>query len=210
MGTELVDAMAALDDEKTMMLISAGIASGESASAMLADLQSGINIVGQRFEQGEYFLPHLMLSGQLFQDAQAILEEHTDVGERSYVGKFILGTVKDDIHDIGKNIVSTVLASNGFEVIDVGVDADPQAFVQAIQQSDAKIVGMSCLLTTAFKGIKSTVEAIEEAGLREGRLLLIGGGPVDQSTVEFSGADAVCKTAQDAVRVCREFLGLEA
>jgi methylmalonyl-CoA mutase cobalamin-binding domain/chain len=206
MNQRLIDAMADLDDDEVLKIIEVSLEESIPATEILADLQEGIKIVGDRFSKQEYFLSELMLSGKLFKDAQILLADQLATAESKYIGEFILGTVKSDIHDIGKNIVSSVLESNGFKVIDLGVDVPAENFVQAIRTTDAKVVGMSCLLTTAFEGIKNTVTAIEEAGLRDGRLLIIGGGPTDQSTVVYSGADMVCKTAQDAANVAKKFL----
>jgi methanogenic corrinoid protein MtbC1 len=206
MNQELIAAMADLDDDLVLSMVSSELESGVPAPETLAALQEGINIVGQRFAAGEYFIPHLMMSGQLLKQAQALLADALGSEATEYVASFVLGTVKNDIHDIGKDIVKSVLEANGFEVIDVGVDAEPQAFVEAIRSSDSKLVGMSCLLTTAFQGLKDTVDAIDAAGLRDGRLLLIGGGPTDETTLNYCGADVHCRTPQDAIRICKEFL----
>jgi methylmalonyl-CoA mutase cobalamin-binding domain/chain len=206
MNTDLVNAMADLEDTAVFNIIEKSLCEGASAADILTDLQEGISIVGDRFASKEYFLPDLMLSGKIFKDAQAALGSEGKSYNRDYIGTFIIGTVKGDVHDIGKNIVASVFESYGFNVVDLGVDVPAERFVQAIKDTDAESVGMSCLITTAFEGIKNTVDAIEAAGLNEGRLLLIGGGPTDQSTLAYAGGDIVCKTAQDGARAAKEFL----
>jgi dimethylamine corrinoid protein len=117
--------------------------------------------------------------------------------------------VKNDIHDFGKDIVSTVMSSNGIEVVDLGVNAEHQAFVEAIKEHRPQLVGLSCLLTTAFDSMKEAIRAITEAGLRDQVTILIGGGPVDEATRDFVGADVYCKTAQDGVIAAKRVLGVE-
>jgi len=206
MNFDLINAMADLEEEIVVSIVEKSVQDGISTEAILADLQEGINIVGERFSRKEYFLPELMLSGKLFKDAQALLVDSGASIPENTMGSIIIGTVKNDIHDIGKNIVVSVFESNRFKVIDLGIDVPPDAFVQAIRETDARLIGMSCLLTTAFASIKETVEAIEAAGLRRDRLLLIGGGPTDRNTQKYTGADFVCSTAQDGVRIAKEFL----
>jgi methylmalonyl-CoA mutase cobalamin-binding domain/chain len=206
MNQQLIDDMADLKDEEVLAAVKASLEQGVPATEILADLQEGINIVGERFAANQYFLPQLMISGKLFKDAQAVLGDALGAREYEYDGIFLLGTVQKDVHDIGKNIVAGVMESNGFKVVDIGVDVPPARFVQAIKETDAKVIGLSCLLTTAFPSLKETVEAIDAAGLHEGRLLLIGGGPVDERTLEYCGADACCRTAQDGVEQARQFI----
>jgi methylmalonyl-CoA mutase cobalamin-binding domain/chain len=208
MNQEIVRAMADLNDDEVLGLVRKELEAEVPASEILAALQEGIRVVGERFASGEYFIPHLMISGDLLKQAQELLAGALGGEKNEYIATVVLGTVKNDIHDIGKNIVKSVLEAHGFEVIDVGVDAEPSAFVQAIQESDSKLVGMSCLLTTAFPSLKETVEAIDVAGLHEGRLLMIGGGPLDQTTLAYCGADVYCRTPQDAIKVCKDFLSV--
>ena len=125
--------------------------------------------------------------------------------DASYIGTFVLGTIYGDIHDIGKNIVATVLKCNGFNVIDLGVDVPIEKFIEAIKEYKPSIVGFSCLLTTAFDNIKTAIAALEEAGLRNGVKILIGGGPVDQSVCDYVKADAVCRSAQEAIVVAKKW-----
>jgi methylmalonyl-CoA mutase cobalamin-binding domain/chain len=161
--------------------------------------------VGDLFSKNEYFLGELMLSAELFKNCQELIGSDSDKSEAMY-GKFILGTVYGDVHDIGKNIVSTVFSCNGFEVIDLGVDVKPETFIAAIKEHDAKIIGLSCLLTTAFDALKDCVNQIRTVGLDKGRLLMIGGGPVNERALEYSGADVFSINAQDGFEKAKAFV----
>jgi len=127
--------------------------------------------------------------------------------EEKKLGKVVMGTVQDDIHDIGKDIVCSMLEASGFEVIDVGVDTPPETFVKALVDNDCRVLGLSCLLASCYGSIKATVEAVKDAGLRDKVKIIIGGGPIDQTVVDYSGADAYGVAAQDTVNYCKEVLG---
>ncbi len=206
MNEAIVNAMTVLDDDLLYAEVQKAIDAGTPPLEIIADLQQGMVNVGQKFEEKEYYLSELILSAEMFSEAEALLGDLAGGGEAKF-GTFLMGTVQGDIHDIGKNIVISVMRSNGFHVVDLGVDVPPVKFVEAIQEYKPKAVGMSCLLTTAFPSLKSTVDAIRDAGLDDGILLLIGGGPVDASTLAFSGADKVCQSPQDTVRLAQEFVG---
>jgi methanogenic corrinoid protein MtbC1 len=167
-----------------------------------------MNLVGERFESGEYFLSELIYAADIFKKAGAPLQEGLKGSAQKKLGTIVLGTVKNDIHDFGKDIVSTVLSSNGLEVIDLGVNVEHQAFVEAIREHQPQLVGMSCLLTTVFDDMKEAIATIKAAGLRDQVKILIGGGPVDEATARYVGADVYCKTAQDGVVAARHFLGV--
>ena len=164
-----------------------------------------MEIVGKRFEEKEYFLSELIMSAEVFNEASQLLGGMEVSGESKY-GVFVLGTIYDDIHDIGKNIVTTVMRSNGFEVIDLGVDVPTAKFIEAIKQYKPKVVGISCLLTTCFDNVKECIQAIEAAGLRGDVKVLVGGGPVDEATGKYVKADIVAKNAQNTVDYCKQFV----
>lgn len=172
---------------------------------IIAQLQDGMGIVGQLYESKEYYLSELIMSAEIFNAAIAKIGEIAD-DESKTIGTFVLGTISGDIHDIGKNIVATVLKCNGFNLIDLGVDVSIAKFIEAIKEHKPQIVGFSCLLTTAFDNIKEAITAIEEAGLRKDIKILIGGGPVDQTVCNYVKADAVCKSAQEATYVAKKLL----
>lgn len=208
MNEAIVTAMTELDDDVLYEEVKKAVAAGAQTLDILADLQQGMTNVGDRFANQEYYLSELILSAEMFSEAEKLLGTDSAEGEAQY-GTFLMGTVQGDIHDIGKNIVNSLMRTNGFRVVDIGVDVPASEYVQAIQKYDPKVIGMSCLLTTAFPSMKATVDAIREAGLDKGRLLLIGGGPVDQSTLTYSGADGYCPTAQDTVRFAQDFVGVK-
>ena len=204
----LAQAVGDLEADKAVTLVQDRLAKGEPALSILEELQAGMSIVGERFEQGEYYLSELIYSADIFKKAGLPLQEELKNSVRSSYGTLVLGTVKNDIHDFGKDIVATVMSSNGIKVIDLGVNVEHRAFVDAIKESGATLVGMSCLLTTVFNDMKDAIGAIEAAGLREQVTVLIGGGPVDQATADYVGADYYCKTAQDGVIAAKKVLGV--
>lgn len=206
--TDLAQAMGDLDEAQAVALVEARLAAGVEPLAVLQELQMGMNLVGQRFERGEYYLSELIYGADIFQKASAPLQERLQGQTEKKLGTLVLGTVKNDIHDFGKNIVATLMRANGIEVIDLGVDVDQATFVDAIQQYRPQLVGMSCLLTTAFDAMKDTIQAIEAAGLRDKVTILIGGGPVDENTRDYVGADRYCRTAQDGVTAAKHVLGV--
>ncbi|WPC43585.1 B12-binding domain-containing protein [Clostridium sp. JS66] len=205
MSKKLVEAMADLDEDVVLEEVKALKAQGTPALDIIASLQEGMEIVGNRFEKKEYFLSELIMSAEVFNEASEIIGGMGETG-KSKNGIFVIGTIYDDIHDIGKNIVTTVMRSNGFEVIDLGVDIPTDKFIEAVKQYKPKVVGISCLLTTCFDNVKECIKAIGDAGLRESTKVLVGGGPVDDAAGEYMGADIVCKNAQQTVEYCKKFV----
>ncbi len=210
MGTvsPLAQALGDLDEATTVALVDTKLTSGETPLSILEELQAGMSIVGERFEEGEYYLSELIYAADIFKNASAPLQEGLKAETQATHGTLVLGTVKNDIHDFGKDIVATVMSSNGIRVIDLGTNVEPQAFVQAVKEHQPELVGLSCLLTTAFDEMKETIKTLEAAGLRDQVTILIGGGPVDQATCDYVGADIYCKTAQDGVAAAKNVLGV--
>lgn len=206
--TDLAQALGDLDEAMAVALVEEKLARGLEPLPILQELQLGMNLVGERFESGEYYLSELIYGADIFQKASAPLQELLQGQAQEKLGTLVLGTVKNDIHDFGKNIVATLMRANGIEVVDLGVDVDWAAFVQAIKEHQPQLVGMSCLLTTAFDAMKETIQAIEAAGLRDKVTILVGGGPVDENTREYVGADRYCRTAQDGVSAAKQVLGV--
>jgi dimethylamine corrinoid protein len=204
----LAQAVGDLEEDKSVLLVRDKLAKGEPALSILEELQAGMSIVGERFEQGEYFLSELIYAADIFKKAGAPLQERLSGTAQKSHGTLVLGTVKNDIHDFGKDIVATVMASNGIKVIDLGVNVEHQAFVDAIKEHQPRLVGMSCLLTTVFDDMREAIETIKAAGLRDQVKVLIGGGPVDQACADYVGADFYCKTAQDGVAAAKKILGV--
>ena len=205
MANELALAMADLDEGKVQELVAAGLAAGASPSHLLDACREGMTLIGQRFETGEYYLSDLIMAGEIFKTAAADLAAQGGSSGPTK-GKVVMGTVKGDIHDIGKDIAVTMLRGANYEVTDLGVDVPPAKFVEAVQATGAAVVGMSGLLTISFDPMKETVAALAAAGLRDRVKVMIGGGPVTEQVREYVGADALGLDAQAAVALAGQWL----
>ncbi|TGE37479.1 cobalamin-binding protein [Desulfosporosinus fructosivorans] len=208
MYEKISKALAELDEDSVLDGVKGLFEQGVPIFDILAALQKGMEEVGKKFEAKEYFLSELIMSADVFKEATGLLGDAFKTNASETLGTVVMGTVKEDIHDIGKDIVVTILKCNGFNVIDLGVDVPYEKFVEAIKEHNPKIIGLSCLLTSAFENMKETILAIEGAGLREGRTILIGGGPTDQKVLEYVNADMVCMNAQEAVETCKKIMGV--
>lgn len=168
--------------------------------------------VGKRFEQGDYFLPELVLAGEMLETVGSIAKPLISQDDESQqkLGRVLIGTVNGDLHDIGKNIVTFMLDINGYEVKDIGIDVPVADFISAIKDFDPQVVALSGFLTLAFDSMKETIKAIEKAGLRDGRKIMIGGGQVDETVRAYTGADSYGMNAVDAVNLCNKWLGVAA
>ena len=206
--TDLAQALGDLQESEVIAGVEAELSAGKDPMAVLAEVQAGMEIVGKRFEEGEYYLSELLYAADIFKQVNVPLAERLQGRKGETLATMVLGTVKNDIHEFGKDIVATILTSNGVEVIDLGIDVDYDAFVAAIREHRPQFVGLSCMLTTVFSDMKATVEAIERAGLRDSVQIYIGGGPVDESLAKHVGADVYCRTAQDAVVAIKNYLGV--
>ena len=201
---ELINGMAVLDEELVVQGVHEQIAAGIPAIEILSQLQQGMEQVGKLYETHEYYLSELIMAADVFSTAATLLSSALlSGGETQTLGTMVLGTVKDDIHDIGKNIVATILNCNGFKVIDLGVDVPIADFVDAVKSRKPAVVGMCCLLTTAFDNMKATVAAVKEA--YPPAKVLVGGGPVDERVMSYCGADGYCKSAYDAVDLTKRY-----
>jgi 5-methyltetrahydrofolate--homocysteine methyltransferase len=162
--------------------------------------------VGRLFEEGEYFVPEMLISARAMQAGLALLKPHLKNAEVASAGKVAIGTVKGDLHDIGKNLVAMMLEGGGFEIIDLGTDVLPEKFVEAIRNQGAQIVAMSALLTTTMPAIKNTIDALSAAGMRGQVKVMIGGAPVTQNYADQIGADGFAPDASRAVTTARELV----
>ncbi len=164
--------------------------------------------VGRRYECNEYFVPELLLSARAMKASLELLRPLLVASGREPAGRVAIGTVKGDLHDIGKNLVAAMLEGGGFEVVDLGVNVTPERFVEAVQEKKAQIVAMSALLTTTMPSMKTTIEALEAAGVRRQVKVLVGGAPVTQRFADEIGADGYSENAPGAVTLARQALHL--
>lgn len=210
----LVEAMADMNEDDALasarrMLLE----EGKDPVRVLDLCRAAMDIVGKRFEEGEYFLPELVLAGEMLETIGAIAKPLIKIrpGEESRkLGKVLIGTVHGDLHDIGKNIVTFMLDINGFEVRDIGIDVPVENFLGTIDEFQPDVVGLSGFLTLAFDSMKETIAAIEKAGRRERIKIMIGGGQIDEAVRAYTGADAFGVNAVDAVKLCKHWLGAPA
>ncbi|MCS7260003.1 MAG: corrinoid protein [Anaerolineae bacterium] len=166
--------------------------------------------VGRLFEEGEKFVPEMLISARAMQAAMNILRPELVKADVKTLGKVVIGTVQGDLHDIGKNLVKMMLEGAGFEVIDLGVDVSAQKFVETAREHNADIIGLSALLTTTMPGMKTTIEALKEAGLHGKIKVMIGGAPITQDYADEIGADGYAPDASSAVRKAKQLLGIAA
>jgi methylmalonyl-CoA mutase cobalamin-binding domain/chain len=199
----LEQAMVDLDEQAVLdMMRSVAAGDGDAPSAMEA-CQKGLETVGQLFEEGEYFIADLIFGGEVMAEAIEIIKPLLAEGGGEGLGKMILCTVKDDLHDIGKNIVGTMMEAAGFELIDLGINVAPEAIVQAAKDNGAKIIGLSGVLSLAIKSMKETVDCFVEAGMRDDVKIIIGGNPVTEATCQLVGADEWALSPHKGVQVCK-------
>ncbi|MEW6399998.1 MAG: corrinoid protein [Bacillota bacterium] len=209
MSGGLALALADLREQDVLRLVKEGAEAGADPWALVGDLRRGISQVGDRFEKGEYFVSELIMAADIFKQVMVVLEPLLAGKREAPLGRVVMATVKGDIHDIGKNIVSMILSANGFEVFDLGVDVPPERIVSALQETGATVLGLSALLTVSFDPMKETIHALEQARLRDRVKVMIGGGPVNEKVRAYTGADGVGYDAQDAVALARQFLGVK-
>jgi trimethylamine corrinoid protein len=208
MDQELVSLMSDLKEEETYARVEALLASGADAMSILEDARSAMEIVGKRFEVEEYFIPDLVLAGEILRAISDKVKPLLNQGEAAVKkGRVLIGTVVGDIHDIGKDIVTFMLDVNGYEVLDLGINVPINAFIENIRQFQPQVVGLSGFLTLAFDAMAKTVRAIEEAGLRGNLKIMIGGGQMDHEVCKYAGADAYGKDAAAAVNLCKQWIG---
>jgi 5-methyltetrahydrofolate--homocysteine methyltransferase len=196
------------EEEKTPGLVQKALDEGLPPSEILDNgLLPGMKEVGDRFERGEMFVPEVLLAAKAMHDGLQVLRPHLVATGAKPVGKIVLGTVKGDIHDIGKNLVGMMCEGAGFEVINLGFDVDPEKFVEAVKENQPDIVGMSAMLTTTMIAMGYTIKALKEAGLRDKVKVIIGGAPVDSETVDRIGADGYAYNGPTATELAKRLAG---
>ncbi len=182
---------------------------GRSPHEILAHgLVAGMDIVGEDFGAGVLFVPEVLMAAKAMKAAMEILRPLLTQTGAQRVGTIVLGTVKGDIHDIGKNLVGMMLEGAGFEVVDVGINTDADTFIQALKEHDAQLLGMSALLTTTMPYMKVVIDRLDEEGLRDQVKVLVGGAPLSEAFAEDIGADAYCEDASVAVEMAKKFMDL--
>ena len=209
MSEEIVNLIVELNENEAIGLIQAELNSGADPFKILEKVRIAMGEIGKRYENHEYFLADLMMSGEILRHVSEILEPHLKKDTKiESIAKIVLGTVEGDLHDIGKNIVKFMLETNGFEVHDLGIDVPSEKFIEKAKEINPDIIALSGFLTLAYDSMKKTVEAIDNAGLRDKTKIMIGGGQIDDSIKEYVGADAYGKDALEAVALARKWAGV--
>ncbi len=208
MSQKLIDAITDMREEEALSITEALLASGTPPLSILESCRKAMEVVGQRFEAGDCFVPELMLAGevlkQISEKIKPLIQE--DAASTNKLGRIVMGTVEGDIHDIAKDIVVFMLDINGFEVTDLGVDVPPAKFVESVKANNAAIVGLSGFLTLAYDPMKATVQALKAEGLDTVKVM-IGGGQIDEQIRQYTGADAFGRDAMAAVSLAKQWVG---
>ena len=197
-----------MNENKVIEMIKNKLDNNEDPLAIMEEIKQAMKGIGKRFENKEYFLPDLIMSGEILRQIFEILSpklKETEVSEKKK-GKVLLGTVAGDIHDIGKDVVKFMLDANGFDVLDLGVDVPSDKFVESMKEYKPEVLALSGFLTLAFDSMKEIIQKIKDAGLRESVKIMIGGGTVDERIVEYVGADAYGESAVDAVNLAKTWI----
>jgi methylmalonyl-CoA mutase cobalamin-binding domain/chain len=207
---DLCTAIVELDADAVPAIVTRRLEAGEDAVEILEDCRRGMIVVGERFREGEYFLSELIISAELFKRAVALLDPELAKARSSEVsGKVVLATMKGDIHDLGKNILTTLLRVHAFEVHDLGVDVEPREVIEKVREVEPDFVGFSSLITSSYASTKQAVELLEAEGLRDGLQILLGGGVTTADLKEYVGADFQTLDAAAGVAFCLEQMAEE-
>jgi len=206
--TKVIEALMEGNKENLQDLVKKALDDNVAAKDILNEgLIKGMDIVGEKMQAGEMFIPEVLRSATSMNIALEILKPLLSAGDITASGKVVIGTVKGDLHDIGKNLVKMMLETAGFEVVDLGVDVEPRGFVDAIKENNSNVLALSALLTTTMPVMKQTVDAITEAGLRDGVKIIIGGAPVTRQYADQIGADGYAADAGSAGKLLKGMLG---
>ena len=208
MNNELVKAMADLNRAKVLKIVGEEIKNETDPLQIIESLSEGVKIVGELFERKEYFLAELITGGDIFsnafQELKPIMDKDNITAQSK--GKVVLGTVQGDVHDIGKNIVKTILIASGFSVEDLGVDVPPEKFLEAVKQPNVSILGLSALLTIAIDSVKDVIKLLEVENVRNKVKIIVGGSAFTDYIANKLDIDAYGKDPQEAVNICLKFL----
>lgn len=199
---KLSEAIVELDIDSIVGLCESAIESDiPPYDIVINGMAKGMEIVGQKYEDGEYYLAELIMAGETMKDAMTFLEPHLAESDIEKAGTCIVGTVRGDLHDIGKNVFVSLLKAQNYEVIDLGVDISPEQFIEAVKEHKPNLIAMSALLTTTMVEMENVVEQLKEAGLRESVKIIIGGAPLNQKYATDIGADAAATDAVEGIRI---------
>ncbi|MDR1028242.1 MAG: cobalamin-dependent protein [Clostridiales Family XIII bacterium] len=208
MNDELIRAISELDEDRAVLLANKALDDGESPTDILDDCNAAMAIVGDRFEKNEYYLAELMMSGEILERISGIVKPRVEASGTNgkEKGRIVIGTVRGDVHNIGKDIVIFMLEVGGYTVYDLGIDVPEEKFVQAIREKNPQMVCLSGLLTAVFPVFRSTIDAIKEAGLRDRVKIAVGGGQVDDKVLAYTGADGYGSVASMAVTLANQWI----
>lgn len=191
---------------EVIRLCHVAIEEGSTASEILETLLDGMSIVGEKFKKNEVFVPEVLIAARAMNGGLDVIRPLLEAQGVEPIGKVIIGTVKGDLHDIGKNLVGMMMTGAGFEVIDLGVDVSPEKYIAAVEENDAEIICMSALLTTTMTNMKAVIKAIEEKGLRDTVKVMVGGAPVTAQFAKEIGADKYTTDAASAAEEAKKLL----
>jgi dimethylamine corrinoid protein len=195
-----------LEEDKVIEAVKDELQKNTDPMAIIEACQRGMVEVGDRFQNGTYYLPELLIAAEVFDTVMDILADKITGDDTKTKATIVLGTVKGDLHDIGKNIFKTLAEVNGFRIYDLGIDVPPDKFIEAVQKENAQIVGMSGLLTTVFDSMQEIVEKLSEAGLRDKVKVIIGGAPIDKGVMNMVGSDAFTRNASEGIAICKSWV----
>ena len=204
---EITNAVLELEQERLIDLINTGLDENISTLKMVNAIVNGLSLVGKKYEEKEYFLMELILSGEAAKAGMDLLGPYLEADDIKPVGKVVIGTVANDTHDIGKNIVTTMLRSVGFQVIDLGIEVTAEEFIEAIEREKPDILSLSALLMTTIGEIDTTISKIKEAGVRDRVKILIGGRPITDDYARKAGADGYARDGIEAIEVAKKLVG---
>lgn len=208
--TQITTSIVEGEPDETVDLTRQALEAGlEPLTIINEGLMPGMNIVGDKFQCGEYFLPHLIIAANGMQQAMKLLEPELRARQQTVetAGTLVIGSVRGDIHEIGKSLVATMMSASGFEVHDLGVDVPTGTFVAKVKETNANLLGLSALLTTTMTVQREIIEALEEAGIRDQVKVMIGGAPVSQKWADTIGADGYAEDAVGAVELAKQLVG---
>jgi methylmalonyl-CoA mutase cobalamin-binding domain/chain len=207
MNDELIVAMADLDEEKVLELVKDKIESGETALAIIEQCRKGVEMVGDQYSNGAYYLSDLIMSEEIFKEVTEIIEPyvpHNLASAQADGVKVVMGTIEGDIHDLGKNIVAYMLRSAGYQVYDLGVNVPPEKFISVLKETGTSLLGVCVLLTYCIGPVKKLVDLLEESGLRNQVAVILGGYPVNEEIQEYTGADYCTNDANKVITIFKQ------